>query len=103
MNADEALEFAEKGNFVTHEGFDSDQSLHYWRGKYYYNDGAIVPPDFIHKNFCETNLYEGWSVKYTPEQIDSQMLDSLHEEFGHLMIGSSGRSYEECYRKEDDK
>lgn len=47
MNLDEALLSAKNGNFVTNEYFGHTQSLHYYNGKFYYEDGAVVPKEFL--------------------------------------------------------
>ena len=47
MNLQEALKVAKEGNFVTNQFFYKNQSLHWYKGKYYYEDGAIVSRYFL--------------------------------------------------------
>ena len=47
MNLREAFISAKEGNFVTSSMFDKNQSMHWYNGKYYYEDGAAVPEEFF--------------------------------------------------------
>ena len=55
MNLYQELQSAKDENFVTNPSFDSSQSLHYFNGKFYYEDVAVLYDDFI-ENSEETVL-----------------------------------------------
>ena len=72
MNLQEALISAKDGNFVTNEYFDHTQSLHYYSGKYYYEDGAVVPESFLNsQNFAVNGK---WSISIKKEDINFDKL-----------------------------
>ena len=92
MTLIEALRSARAGNFVTHESFDSEQSLHFYNGNYYYEDGAIVPDEFL---FSQAWAVEKpWHIKINKEDIDRNILKKMHDESRGYMLNTG--SYEDC-------
>lgn len=92
MNLEEALLSAKDGNFVTNEYFSHDQSLHYHRGKYYYEDGAVVPVEFLQSQDFAIN--GKWSIVIYKDNIDFDKLKSMHDKNGSYMLSSG--SYMDC-------
>lgn len=92
MNLQEALISAKDGNFVTNEYFGHTQSLHYYRGKYYYEDGAVVPGEFL--NSQDFAINGKWSISIEKENINFDKLKSIHESNRGYMLTSS--SYMDC-------
>lgn len=92
MNLQEALISAKDGNFVTNEYFSHDQSLHYYRGKYYYEDGAVVPAEFLQSQDFAIN--GKWSIAIKKENIDFARLESMHDKNSGYMLTSG--SYMDC-------
>ena len=92
MNLLEALLSAKDGNFVTNEYFSCDQSLHYYRGKYYYEDGAVVPVDFLQSQDFAIN--GKWSIAIQKDHIDFDKLKSIHDRIDGYMLSSG--SYMDC-------
>lgn len=92
MNLNEALLSAKYGNFVTNEYFDKTQSLHYYNGKFYYEDGAVVPKEFLHSQDFAIN--GKWSIAIQKEDIDFDKLKSIHDENKGYMLSSG--SYMDC-------
>ena len=92
MNLQEALISAKDGNFVTNEYFSYDQSLHYYNGKYYYEDGAIVPDDFLYSQDFAIN--GKWSIAIKKENIDFDKLKFIHDKNRGCMLSSG--SYMDC-------
>jgi hypothetical protein len=103
MTLKEAFQSARQGNFVTHHTFSSDQSMHYWNGRYYYEDGAVVTYQFLNNEEWPNRPenIDGWCIKFPKDKVNTQKLKSLHQKFGHLMISSESRSYEEVILKDD--
>lgn len=94
MNLQEALLAAKEGHFVTNSYFGDSQSMHYYKGKYYYEDGAVVTREFLEKQkFAKGN---SWSIKYDKSLIDTAILGIIHSTSGGLMLAMG--SYEECIR-----
>ena len=92
MNLKEALQAARKGNFVTNQYFSSDESLHYWNGKFYYEDGAVVTWDFLAEQRFAT---EGeWSICIPVEKVDKDRLHKVHIDSNGLMLYGNG--YMQC-------
>lgn len=92
MNLKEALLSAKDGNFVTNEYFDYTQSLHYYNGKFYYEDGAVVPEEFLHSQDFAIN--GEWSIAIQKEDIDFDKLKSMHDRSRGYMLSSD--SYMDC-------
>ena len=91
----EALEYARKGCFVTSSVFSTDQSMHYWNGKFYYEDGAVVPTEFLDKEDWAHDM--PWRVVATKEQVDLDKLNKMHVDSHGYMLERN--SYMECIRK----
>lgn len=92
MNLKEALLSAKDGNFVTNEYFDHTQSLHYYNGKFYYEDGAVVPKEFLHSQDFAIN--GEWSIVIQKDDIDFGKLKSMHDRSKGYMLSSD--SYMDC-------
>ena len=95
MTLVEALIAAREGNFVTNEYFSADQSLHYWKGKNYYEDGAIVPDDFLENQDFAIN--GDWRVFADRAAVDFNKLNEMHYESGGSML--TKKSYNDCIIK----
>lgn len=96
MNLNEAIVMCHKGNFMTHKNFDSNQSMHYYNGSLYYEDGANLD-SHLRWMKQEESLQDGWSVKFTSEQVGSQTLSNMHFANRNYMLRSG--SYEDCIIK----
>lgn len=94
MNLEEALRSAKEGNFVTNEYFDSSQSLHYYNGKFYYEDGAVIPEEFLDSQDFAVN--GKWSIAIKREDIDFGKLKSMHDKSRGYMLTSG--NYMDCKR-----
>lgn len=92
MNLIEALESARNGNFVTNRYFSEDQTLHYWNGKFYYEDGAVVTYDFLRRQ--EFAMNGEWTVCIPVDKVNREKLGKMHRESGSLMLTNG--SYMEC-------
>ncbi len=92
MNLKEALVSAKGGNFVTNEYFDYTQSLHYYNGKFYYEDGALVSEEFLYSQDFAIN--GEWSIAIQKEDIDFNKLKSMHDRNRGYMLSSD--SYMDC-------
>lgn len=90
-----ALEYARNGCFVTSSVFSSDQSMHYWNGKFYYEDGAVVPIEFLDKEDWAHDM--PWRVVALKEQVDQDKLNKMHVDSHGYMLES--RSYMECIKQ----
>lgn len=90
-----ALEYAKNGCFVTSSVFSSDQSMHYWNGKFYYEDGAVVPVEFLDKEDWAHDM--PWRVIALQEQVDQDKLNKMHVDSHGYMLES--RSYMECIKQ----
>lgn len=97
MNLHEALQSAREGNFVTSEYFSHDQSMHYYRGNLYYEDGAVVSDEFLYEQDFAVN--GAWTVSIPKENVDFDKLKAMHEKNKGFMLQTG--SYMEC-RKEPE-
>lgn len=97
MSLYNALALAREGHFVTNEYFDSTQSLHYWNGKYYYEDGAVVSASFLDGQTFATN--GNWSIYANKENIDTDKLNNMHNKNKGYMLMSG--SYNDCIIKKE--
>lgn len=95
MNLDEALLSAKNGNFVTNQYFDKDQSLHYYNGEFYYEDGAVVTPKFLRNQNFATNC--SWSIAIKNHEIDFEKLKVIHDSNKDYML--IDESYMDCRKK----
>lgn len=92
MNLQEALLAAKDGNFVTNEYFSRTESLHWYKGKYYYEDGAVVSKEYLLNQDFAVN--GEWSIAISKEGVDFDRLKLLHDKNkGRMLISGS---YMEC-------
>lgn len=99
MTFHEAEIKAEEGNFMTHRGFSSYESMHYFNGELYYEDGAVINH---HLSWLFENIKdfgENWEIKYSADMVDKEKLAQLHNKAGSLMISHFGESYEDAIMK----
>ena len=92
MNLEEAFISAEEGNFVTNLAFSEDQSMHYYKGKYYYEDGAVVPEEFLYDEDWARQY--PWEISIPKEKVDFEKLKKMHEKSMGYMLQKG--SYMEC-------
>lgn len=92
MNLYEALEAARDGHFVTNEYFSSDQSLHWYDWKYYYEDGAVVPEEFLENQDFAVN--GKWRISIKKQDVDLDKLKAMHDKNKGCML--QGGSYMDC-------
>lgn len=78
--------------FITNEYFGHTQSLHYYNGKFYYEDGAVVPKEFLCSQ--EFAINGEWSIAIQKEDIDFDKLKSIHDKNRGYMLSSG--SYMDC-------
>ena len=88
----EALEYARKGCFVTCNGLENYESIHWYNGKYYFEDGAVVTKEFLENSFWAAK--GNWRIKASEEDVDKEKLKKMHEESKGLMLFTG--SYEDC-------
>ena len=86
MDLREAFISAKEGNFVTSSMFDRNQSMHWYNGKYYYEDGAVVPEEFLYKE--DWAIGYPWEIIIPKEKVDFAKLKSMHEKVWDI-----------CYKK----
>lgn len=92
MTLREAFESAKDGNFVTSTMFDRNQSMHYYKGKYYYEDGAVVPKEFLFEE--DWAIEYPWEVRIPKEKIDFDKLKQMHDKHRGYML--QDESYMDC-------
>ena len=92
MTLQEALQSAREGNFVANLYFDPSQSLHYYNGTYYYEDGAVVPEGFLEEQ--EFAVTTPWRIAIAKEDVDFDKLKALHDKYKTMMLDSD--SYMNC-------
>lgn len=92
VNLHRALILAREGCFVSNSHFDSGESLHYWHGKFYYEDGAVVTEEFLSSQ--EFASGDSWFVKYQKEKVNIEKLDDMHKRNTGYMLSEG--SYEDC-------
>lgn len=94
MTLEEALLKAKEGNFITNEYLDTYECIHYYNGKFYYEDGAVIPEDTMYENDYTKNA--NWRIKFTADQVDKEKLSNMHEKSQGLMLINS--SYVEAIK-----
>ena len=77
MNLKEAFLSAKEGNFVISSVFDNSQSMHYYKGKYYYEDGAVVSEEFLYNEDWARQY--SWEISIPKEKVDFDKLKKMHE------------------------
>ena len=92
MNLNEAFNAAKEGNFVTSTQFSKDQSMHWYKGKYYYEDGAVVPEEFLYNEDWAVNY--PWEIIISKEKVDFIKLDKMHKRSMGYMLQKG--SYMDC-------
>lgn len=86
MNYISAMEEMEFGAFVTCKGFDNYESIHYYKGKYYLEDGAVVPLEWLEEK-------EDYKVIATPDQVNTALLSNMHTYYKGYMSSYKGESF----------
>lgn len=80
------------GCFMTNVYFGAEESMHYYNGKYYYEEGVVVSESYmeiLNKEFGDT-----WHIKYTPDEVDVKKLSDMHRaNDGYTLVTGS---YEDC-------
>lgn len=96
MSLDEAILSAQVyGNFVTNQYFDNDQSMHFYNGELYYEDGCIVTEEYLIRQLFATT--GEWRIHTPKESIDIDKLNKMHiESKGYTL---HGKSYNDCIIK----
>lgn len=80
------------GCFVANEHFGAEESMHYYNGKYYYEDGAVVSESYV--KVLNEEFKDTWYIKYTPDEVDEKKLGDMHRaNDGFTLITGS---YENC-------
>lgn len=92
MNLREAFVSAKEGNFVTSTMFDKNQSMHYYNGKYYYEDGAVVPKEFLFNE--DWAIQYPWEIRIPKEKVDFDKLKKMHDRSMGYMLEKG--NYMEC-------
>jgi len=79
MTLQEAFKSCGQGNIVSHSSFDQSQSMHYFNGEFYYEDGACLTG---HIAWMESQEWaqQGWYVKYTAVASDcpAKIIATIH-------------------------
>lgn len=94
MKIEEALKLAKEGNFLSNQYFTEEQSLHFYNGNFYYEDGAVLNDRTLDEIKQEDWAKEKWYIKYPKEKVDTDKLLVLHEEGKNRML--QNKSYEDC-------
>lgn len=87
-----AVALCKAGYFVQHADFSSKESMHYYDGTLYYEEGTVVSIQFLR----DSNLGENWRVKKNPLEINLMKLRDMHIEANGMMLDAG--SYEECFK-----
>jgi len=96
MKLQEAIESCKQGNFVTHEYFCKNQSMHMYKNTLYYEDGADLTNHM--DNMTKSDWFkDGWEVKYNSSEVNQDVLKDMHIKQGHLML--QGDTYERCIKR----
>ena len=96
MTLHEACQSCRDGNFVSHNCFDSSQSMHDYKHDLYYEDGAIISNDLEWLD-NQTWAKDGWYIKYPKECVDGEKLDKMHKDNKGYMLHSG--TFEDCIIK----
>lgn len=94
MNLKEAFLSAKEGNFVTSEMFDRNQSMHYYKGDFYYEDGAVVPMEFLYNENWAVQY--PWSIRISKDKVDFDKLKEMHDKSMGYMLQKG--SYMDCVK-----
>lgn len=91
-----------KGYFMAAEHFSPDQSIHYYHGEYYLEDGAVINYEnmFNIEWVTESKYY----ILALPKDINKEEYDRLHEIQSHTrsMIDGINESYQKCFTRSKD-
>lgn len=98
LSRNEALQYAKDGCFVTSQIFSPNQSLHYWEGQFYYEDGAIVTEEFLDTQDWADAL--PWRVIAFKDEVDFALLDKIHKRNrGYMLDGIQDNTYMVALKK----
>lgn len=87
-----AIALCKAGYFVQHVDFSRKESMHYYNGALYYEDGTVITVQYLMDN----NLDNGWRIKKNPLEIDLIKLRDLHQKAqGTLLLDES---FEDCFK-----
>ena len=95
MTFAECVDHVIKGFFMTNDSFSEDQSLHFWKGDFYYEDGALLNDKFLESLYEQDWSKEHWHVKKAPYEYDKDKLEKMHIESKGYMLQNG--SYEDCF------
>lgn len=95
LSLKEAISFAEEGCFVASQMFSPDQSMHYWGGKFYYEDGAVVPLEFFDDQDWAHNI--PWRIVAFKDEVCAHLLNQMHQNSNGYMLENS--SYMDAIKK----
>lgn len=93
VDLNDAIVLCNLGFFMTHSNFDSNESMHYYNGRLYYEDGACLTTSGLIEHPLEW-MESGWKIKACPHEIDFDKLKEMHDRAGDKML--SGKSYTDC-------
>lgn len=86
-----AVSLCKAGYFVQHVQFSNNESMHYYDGKLYFEDGTSVNVQYLQ----EQELFDHWRVKKNPLEIDLIKLRNLHAIAEESILEGS---FEECFK-----
>lgn len=94
INCVEAIIKMKEGAFVTCEGFDNNESIHFYNNEFYLEDGAVVDIEWLSEK-------HGFEVVATPDKVNKELLESLHNYYkGYTCsYGSCKLDYQACIQE----
>lgn len=99
MNIAKAIITCKDGHFMTNNLFGSEQSIHYYNGKIYQEDGSIVDQSLLVKQGWSTHC--DWFIKYNKDHINQKKLKEYHIMYSKdpIKFTLDGKSFEDCINK----
>lgn len=92
MEFEDACSMCQLGFFMTNVNLESNESMHFYDGRIYYEDGACLSTSGLIDHPLQW-MKTGWKIKASPHRIDFGKLAEMHEK---SKVKSLTNSYEEC-------
>lgn len=85
MTFNEALKKAMEGDFISSDELDKTDHIHYYKGKFYFEDGTNFSMDYLMS--IEWPIKDSnWYIYKDRSKIDKEILEAIHQ-----------NSYEKCF------
>ena len=100
MNIAKAINTCKEGHFITNNLFGSEQSIHFYNGKIYQEDGTVLD-QFLLAALGHRSTNCDWFIKYNKDHVNQKTLKEYHimYEKDPIKFTIDSKSFEDCIDK----